>query len=47
MSDCPASGVGSVPEAEDGQAESLGAVAVSGGSKGVRLPGGKPRAMAR
>ncbi|KAF4802015.1 Guanine nucleotide exchange factor for Rab-3A [Turdus rufiventris] len=46
MSDCPASGAGSVPEAEDGQAESLGAVAVCGGSKGVRLPGGKPRAMA-
>ncbi|XP_068050393.1 guanine nucleotide exchange factor for Rab-3A isoform X6 [Anomalospiza imberbis] len=47
MSDSPASGVGSVPEAENGKAESReGAVAVCEGSKGVRLPGGKPRAMA-
>lgn len=48
MSDSPASSAGSVPEAEDGQAESReGAVAVCEGSKGVQLPGGKPRAMAR
>ncbi|XP_066043396.1 guanine nucleotide exchange factor for Rab-3A isoform X1 [Chamaea fasciata] len=47
MSDSPASGTGSVPEAEDGQAESReGAVAVCDGSKGIRLTGGKPRAMA-
>ncbi|CAN8214244.1 unnamed protein product [Coccothraustes coccothraustes] len=47
MSDSPASGIGSVPEAEDGQAEGReGAVAVCDCSKGVRLPGGKPRAMA-
>ncbi|XP_041268652.1 guanine nucleotide exchange factor for Rab-3A isoform X8 [Onychostruthus taczanowskii] len=47
MSDSPASGVGSVPVAEDGQAESReGAVTVCEGSKGERLPGGKPRAMA-
>lgn len=48
MSDSPASGVGSVPEAEDGQAESReGAVAVCEGSKGLWLPGGNPREMAR
>ncbi|KAL2310079.1 hypothetical protein Nmel_006318 [Mimus melanotis] len=48
MCDCPASGAGSVPEAGDGQAESReGALAVCGGSKGIRLHGGKPRAMAR
>uniref|UniRef100_A0A8C0U011 RAB3A interacting protein like 1 n=1 Tax=Cyanistes caeruleus TaxID=156563 RepID=A0A8C0U011_CYACU len=47
MSDSPASGVGSVPEAEAGQAESReGAVTVCEGSKGIRLPGGNSRAMA-
>ncbi|XP_037994594.1 guanine nucleotide exchange factor for Rab-3A isoform X2 [Motacilla alba alba] len=47
MSDSPASSIGSVPEAEDGQAESReGAVSVCECSKGVQLPGGKPRAMA-
>ncbi|XP_039559335.1 guanine nucleotide exchange factor for Rab-3A isoform X9 [Passer montanus] len=47
MSDSPASGAGSVPVADDGQAESReGAVTVCEGSKGERLPGGKPRAMA-
>uniref|UniRef100_A0A8D2QPN3 RAB3A interacting protein like 1 n=2 Tax=Zosterops TaxID=36298 RepID=A0A8D2QPN3_ZOSLA len=44
MSDSP--GIGSVPEAEDRQAESReGAVAVCEGSKGIRQLGGKPRAM--
>lgn len=48
MSDSPVSGVGSVPEAEDGHAERReGAVAVCECSKGVQLPGGKPRAMER
>lgn len=42
MSDSPASGIGSVPEAEDGQG-----AAVCDGSKGIGLPGGKPGAMAR
>ncbi|KAL9850329.1 guanine nucleotide exchange factor for Rab-3A isoform 2-T2 [Geothlypis trichas] len=47
MSDSPASSVVSAPEAEDGPAESReGAVAVCEGSKGVRLSGGKPRAVA-
>lgn len=46
MSDSP--GIGSVPEAEDRQAESReGAVAVCEGSKGIRQLGGKPRAMER
>lgn len=48
MSDSPTSGVGPVPEAEDGQAESrAGAAPVREGSKGIQLPGGEPRAMAR
>ncbi|KAM4778278.1 guanine nucleotide exchange factor for Rab-3A isoform 1-T1 [Cyanocitta cristata] len=47
MSDSPASGVGSVPEAEDGQTESkAGAAPVRQGSKGIQPPGGEPRAMA-
>ncbi|XP_027526105.1 guanine nucleotide exchange factor for Rab-3A isoform X4 [Neopelma chrysocephalum] len=44
MSDSPAFGLGSGSEAEDGQTESKAGACE--GSEGIRLPGGKPWAMA-
>lgn len=48
MSNLPAFGVVSGSEAEDGAAGTrAGAAPACEGSEGIRLPGGKPRAMAR